>query len=101
LRGRTLVECKSQATPVGVEVVRQLAGVVVRERAEEAIIASLGGFTKQAELECAWITIAAGENVQSGQWKRGLTIRTWGLSNIVVLDMVSHGYSWARKNKPV
>jgi HJR/Mrr/RecB family endonuclease len=94
LKGRVLVECKSQESPVSVEVVRQLAGVVIKKRARAGIVVSLGGFTREAQEEALTISIVANTNVEDGLWKHGMIIQTWDIENILYWDMIQHGYLW-------
>ena len=47
LHGRTtIVQCKRHSGPVGVAVAREIFGVLQSSDADEAILASTGGFTK-------------------------------------------------------
>ncbi|MBC7946084.1 MAG: restriction endonuclease [Burkholderiales bacterium] len=42
----TIVQCKRYTAPVGVAIVRELYGVLLSLRADAAILASTGGFTR-------------------------------------------------------
>ena len=45
----TIVQCKRHEQPIGVEVARELYGVLMHEGADEAMIASVSGFTQGVE----------------------------------------------------
>ncbi len=50
-----LIECKSHSSPIGVEIIRSLLGVVSTERANKGVLVTCGRFTRGA------VTLAAGE----------------------------------------
>ncbi|MEV0187547.1 restriction endonuclease [Kitasatospora purpeofusca] len=54
-RELVLIECKAHSSPVGVEIIRSLLGVVSTERANKGILVTSGRFTRGA------VTLAAGE----------------------------------------
>jgi hypothetical protein len=89
-----LVECKSQGTPVGVQVLRSLVGVLVREMQSQGILTCLGGFTNQAIEEVDKINISALIKNQA------IKIDLWGFGEIIAFDMEVHGYLWAREFLP-
>lgn len=47
-RGRVVVQCKHRSGSVGVDVVRALFGVMVREQADRAMLVTSGSFTDAA-----------------------------------------------------
>ena len=45
------IECKTHSSPIGVQYVRQLRGVIERHRANRGVLVTIGRFTRNAHLE--------------------------------------------------
>jgi restriction endonuclease Mrr len=48
---KTNIECKTHTSPVGVRYVRQLRGVIERQRVNRGVLVAIGTFTRGARLE--------------------------------------------------